>query len=389
MTNFLTKLIFVSLLFFSQNSIAEWFESSGSSAIIAGDTEKARDNAIKQAVKTALSFSGGKISNLQQVSNGVLIENELILNNEGEIKALLIIDEQNKDDRLFVTIQVDIQPSEKTCVTARYPKSISVTLFKLNNPNQAVDGKIGGINQKISRTVYDQLQLSPKAVNVRQFIQIPTRLGEAYNHSEYSHLTETLKTLSTETDSQYIVYGEINDISVQFKSKNSLSYWLIDPPRNFYITIYIYDALQGKLIQSKHYRTEAKWAYNKHEKADLYSKQFWTKDYGKSIIETLNDINIDIEKALQCLTPIAKIVSVSGNSVQINLGSRNGLTNGKVLTLAYSSNYKDQFGIERKSEHKYQGAMKIIELHKNSAILRTLDNYPLGNIQINDLARIK
>jgi hypothetical protein len=33
--------------------------------------------------------------------------------------------------------------------------------------------------------------------------------------------------------------------------------------------------------------------------------------------------------------------------------------------------------------------MKVIEVEKNSAILRTLDNTPLGNIQINDLARIK
>lgn len=389
MTNLVVKVMFISLLFFSQNSVAEWFESSGSAAIIAGDSEQARDNAIKQAVKSALAFSGGKISNLQQVSNGVLIENELILNSEGEIKALIVIKEAEKNDRLFVTIQVDIQPVAKTCVASRYPKSLAVTLFKLNNPNQAVDGDINKINKRVSRIVYDQLKLTPRAVNVRQYIDIPTRLGDKYNHSQYNHLSDTLKTLSTESDSQYIVYGEINDLSVHFKSKNNPSYWLIDPPRNFYITLYVYDALQGKLILRKHYRTESKWAYNKHEKADLYSKQFWEKDYGKSIIATLSDINIDIEKAVQCLTPIAKIVAVNGNSVQINLGSQNGLTKGKVITLAYSSNYKDQFGIERKSEHQYQGAMKVIELHKTSAILRTLDNYPLGNIQINDLARIK
>ena len=389
MRDLLLKIILISLILLSRSIHAEWFESSGSAVIISGDIEVARENAIKKAVKSALSFSGGKISNLQQVSNGVLIENELILNSEGEIKALLVINEEEKNDMLSVTIQVDIQPVEKTCVTSRYPKSLAVTLFKLNNPSQAVDGDINKINKRVSGIIYDQLKLTPKSVNVRQYIDIPTRLGDKYNHSQYNHLSDTLKTLSTETDSQYIVYGEINDVSVQFESKNSLSYWFVNPPRNFYITLYIYDALQGKLVLRKHYRTVAKWEYNKHKKADLYSKQFWEKDYGKSIIETLSDINIDIEKAVQCLTPIAKIVSVNGNSVHINLGSRNGLTEGKVLTLAYSSNYKDQFGIERKSEHQYQGAMKVIELHKTSAILRTLDNYPLGNIQINDLARLK
>ncbi len=389
MINLMLKAMFFCLLLFSRSIYGEWFEASGSAGIIRGNTEAARENAVKQAVKTALSFSGGKISNLEQVSNGVLTKTELILNSEGEIKALLITDEQQKNNIFYVTVQVDIQPVNNACVTARYPKSLAVALFKLNRPTHAVDGAIDKINQNISKIIYEQLKLSPNSVNVRRYINIPTRLGDRYNDIQYNHLTDTLKTLSTETDSQYIVYGEINDLSVQFKSKNSLSYWLIDPPRNFNITVYIYDALQSQLIFKKHYKTEAKWSYNKHEKADVDSKHFWQQEYGQAIITTLNDINIDIEKNIQCLTPIAKIVSVRGNSIQINLGSSNGLTKDKVLTLSYSSNYKDQFGIERKSEHQYEGAMKVIELHKTSAILRTLNDYPLGNIQINDLARIK
>ncbi|MCK5820173.1 MAG: flagellar assembly protein T N-terminal domain-containing protein [Psychromonas sp.] len=389
MINLMLKALFICLLLFSGSIYGEWFESSGSAGIIRGNIEVAREDAVRQAVKTALSFSGGKISNLEQVSNGVLTETELILNSEGEIKALIITDEQQKNNIFYVTIQVDIQPVANTCVTARYPKSLSVALFKLNKPNHAVDGDIHKINQNISKMVYEQLKLSINTVNVRKYVRLPMRLGEKYNGTQYNSLSDTLKTLSTQTDSQYIVYGEINDLSVEFKSKNSLLYWFIAPPRNFNITIYVYDALQSELILKKHYITAAKWAYNKHEKVDVDSKQFWQKEYGHAIITILNNINIDIEKSIQCLTPIAKIVSVGSNSVQINLGSRNGLTKGKVLTLSYSSNYKDQFGIERKSEHQYEGAMKVIELHKTSAVLRTLNNYPLGNIQINDLALVK
>ncbi|HIP76091.1 MAG TPA: hypothetical protein EYH12_02905 [Psychromonas hadalis] len=158
----------------------------------------------------------------------------------------------------------------------------------------------------------------------------------------------------------------MNDISVKFESKNSLSYWLRNPDRNFYLKLYIYDALQGKLINAKQYRTKAEWEYNKHDKADLYSELFWKRRYGQAIISLLNEVNADIAQALQCQIPIAKIVSVDSNSVEINLGKRNGLTKGKILSISYSRNYKDQFGIERTSSTQYKGAMKVIELHEKT-----------------------
>ncbi len=377
--------IFV-LLLLSSVVNAQWFQSSGEAFIIGNDLESAREKAIKQAVKNALLFSGGTISSLQQVNNGVLVENKLILNSEGEIKALTIIDETEESDKISVKIKVNIEAPENACLGSSYPKSVSITRFKLNNPVQAVDGNLHAINQQVTKILYNQLKLSPQSLNIRQLLNTPVKLGEKYNDQ---NLTDTLHALSTQTDSQYIVYGEINDLSVKFASKNSISYWVSNPPRHFYLTVYLYDALQGQLLATKQYRTQAAWQYNKHEAADLQSKLFWQRDYGQAIISLLDNVNVDLERQLQCLLPTAKIISVRNDSVQINLGKRNGIQQGAILSLSYSSNYKDQFGIERSSESQYQDAMKVIEVHETSAILQTIDNYPLGNIQLNDLARIK
>ncbi len=379
------SLILVCALF-STAAGAQWFQSSGDAFIIDNDVETAREKALKKAVKNALLFSGGAVSSLQQVNNGVLVENKLILNSEGEIKALTIVDEKQDGKKVYIKIKVDIEPPEKTCFGSTYPKSLAVTRFKLNNPEQAIPGDIHLINQQVSKTLYNQLKLSPQSLNVRSLVNKPVKLGEKYNDK---YISDTLRALSTQTDSQYIIYGEINDLSVKFDSKNSISYWLTNPPRHFYLTVYLYDALQGQLLSSKQYRSQAPWQYNKHDAADLQSKLFWDRDYGQAILSVLDDVNFDIERQLQCLTPTAKIISVRNNSVQINLGRRNGIKQGAVLSLSYSSNYKDQFGIERSSQSQYQGAMEVIEVHETSAILRTIDSYPLSNIQINDLARIK
>lgn len=374
------------LLIFSGMAQAQWFESSATAVVIDDNWEEARERALKKAVKNALLFSGGAISSLQQVNNGVLVENQLLLNSEGEIKALTITDEKKREDRLDITIKVDIQQSETVCYGSNFPKSIAVTRFKLNAPEQAVDGNIFNIHQQLSKTLYNQLKLSPQSLNVRQFIDSPVKLGEQYQDNRQ---TDTLHSLANSSDSQFIIYGEINDISVKFESKNSISYWMTDPTRHFYVTVYLYDALQGDLISTKQYRTQAPWQYGKHEDANLQSKLFWQRDYGQAIIALLDDVSTDLTAQLQCQQPTAKVVSVESNSLQINLGKLNGLENGNILSLFYSSNYKDQFGIERSSKTLYQGTMKVIEVENNSAILRTLDNLPLGNIQINDLARIK
>jgi hypothetical protein len=374
------------LLIFSGMTQAQWFESSATAVVIDDNWEEARERALKKAVKNALLFSGGAISSLQQVNNGVLVENQLLLNSEGEIKALTITDEKKSEDRLDITIKVDIQQSETVCYGSNFPKSIAVTRFKLNAPEQAVDGNIFNIHQQLSKTLYNQLKLSPQSLNVRQFIDSPVKLGEQYQDNRQ---TDTLHSLANSSDSQFVIYGEINDISVKFESKNSLSYWMTDPTRHFYMTVYLYDALQGNLISTKQYRTQAPWQYGKHEDANLQSKLFWQRDYGQAIIALLDDVSTDLTAQLQCQQPTAKVVSVESNSIQINIGKLNGLENGNILSLFYSSNYKDQFGIERSSKTLYQGTMKVIEVENNSAILRTLDNLPLGNIQINDLARIK
>lgn len=377
-------LLFVFLLF-TTNANAQWFQATASASIINNDIEQAREQAIKKAVKDALLFSGGTISSLQQVNQGVLVGNQLKLNASGEIKALEIISEEQEGLQLKVGINVNIVPPKQICLGSQFPKSISIARFALKVPEQAVDGKIDQINQKVSEILHNRLSLSPHLFNVRRYLDKPMKLGEKYNNRQ---LVNTLSSLSAQSDSQFILFGEINDLSVQFASKNSLTYWLTSPDRHFYMTIYLYDAFQGHLVFNKQYRQQPTWQYNKEENADLNSKRFWELNYGQAILESLDQVNTHVAQKLQCTLPSARIVAVNGNKVQINLGRKNGLQQGTLVSLSYAGNFKDQFGIERQSTNKVQQTMKVTEVYENSAELMTLDNYPLSNIQINDIARI-
>ena len=118
----MNKFALLFLLLIPSLAQAQWFESSASAVVIDDDWNNARQRAIKKAVKNALVYSGGTISSLQQVSKGVLVENSLVLNSEGEIKALTIIDEQQDDENetINITLKVDIRPPEKICYGSKF-----------------------------------------------------------------------------------------------------------------------------------------------------------------------------------------------------------------------------------------------------------------------------
>ena len=372
------QLVIFILILLSSNVNAQWFQAKASATIVNGNVEKARNNAIRKAVKDTLLYSGQPLSNLQQLYQLKINDKRLNLNSEGEIKGLQIINEIEKDDILTIDIKVDIVPQKMQCMGRKYPKSIIVTRFSMNVPEQTVHGQVYNLHKKVGEVLFNELSLSPSLFNVRNYVDTPLKLGKKYNNK---NLPDTLRSLSIQNDSQFVIYGEINDLSIDFKHTGS--------ERNFYTTIYLYDAFQGQLLLTKQYRAKALWEYGREEKVNLNSKKFWDKQYGEAIISSLDQANADIYQKLQCIIPRARIIDVNSNIVQINLGKKNGLAKEDKFDLSYSSNFKDQFGIERNSSTISKQKMQVTEIHENSAVLSTIDNYPLSNIQINDIAHIK
>ena len=369
--------IFIFLLL-SSNLHAQWFQATATASITDGNIDKARKQAIKKAVKDTLLFSGMSIANLQQLSNSKVIGKQLTLSSNGEIKAIQISSEKQDEQKLTVNIKVDIVPNVQQCIGYQFPKSMVISRFAMNVPEQTVHGQIYNLHKEISRIFFNELSLNPYLFNVRGYIDTPLQLGEKYNDK---NLSDSLRSLSVEKDSQFVIYGEVNDLSVNFQADNT--------DRYFYLTIYLYDAFQGHLVFSKQYRQKAPWKYGITEHVNTNSKQFWESPYGEAIIESLDQANIDIAQKMECIIPRARIIAVDSNKIQINLGRKNGLTVGTKLNLSYSSNFKDQFGIDRSSFSLSEQEMKVTQVHENSAILSTLDDYPLSNIQIDDVALIK
>ena len=366
--------------------VAQWYETQGH-AIINGTNKHAKTKAIENALKKALLVAGASVSSVQQVVNGLLTQDEISIRASGEVNSFELIDETYSDKMVTVTIRADIFPKERQCFSADYRKSLLITKSHIKVREQA---NIGGIYQldkvlvkKLATKInHDGLYLDTKLVlkNSSEFSR--------YNHSlQAEKLKDITMSFADISDSQYVLFSEIDDISFAGTENNSWQFWQKDIyDRHFNFSIYIYNGSNGELIFSKTYQNSAPWNFNKRTQVDVNSNTFWQSEYGNIISHTLNTAVNDIDDSMMCQPTRGKIVKVSGNQVMINLGKRHGVKEGDEFSLLHTKNFITDLGKSYAGFNVSPFTVKIIQVSEESATAITEKGEILDNIQLQDLA---
>jgi len=382
-----TAILVTSLLLVSFSCNAQWYEAQGHASTDKDSVEIARTKAMENALKKALLVAGASVSSIQQVVNGLLTQDQISIRASGSVNSIELIDEYHSGNMISVTVRADIFPQEKKCFSLDYKKSILLTKSYLNQREQANVGKvyrldsavINQLNKKLSKqSNYSKGKLLLK--NATQF----SRLNASFNEEKIRQLAMSL---ADTTDSQYIVFSEINDISFEQKRSNSWKVWQQGTyPRNFDFTLYLYNGLSGEQIWQESYQNTAVWDFNKRESVDVNATAFWQSEYGNMINSLLDNIVSDIDENVMCEPSEGRIVQVKGNQITINLGRHHGVKIGDEFSLLHSSNFTSDMGRSYAGYNISPYKVKVTKLTKQSATATTLDNNLLGNIQINDLA---
>jgi len=381
------SILATSLLLTSIACNAQWYETQGHASTNDDSVEVARTKAMENALKKALLVAGASVSSIQQVVNGLLTQDQISIRASGSVNSIELIDEFHSDNMISVTVRADIFPQEKKCFALDYKKSILITKSHLLQRQQANLGNIYQIDSAVIRQLNKKIAQQSSYSNGKLLLKSATefsRLNTSFNEEKIKQLTISL---ADTTDSQYIVFSEINDISFEEQRTNSWKVWQQSTyPRNFDFTLYLYNGLSGEQIWQGNYQDTAVWDFNKRRSVDVNATVFWQSDYGNMIDSLLDKMVSDIDENVMCEPSEGKIVQVQGNQITINLGRQHGVKIGDEFTLLHSNSFVSQQG------RKYSGfnispyKVKVTKLTKQSATAITLDNNLLGNIQINDLA---
>jgi hypothetical protein len=224
-----------------------------------------------------------------------------------------------------------------------------------------------------------------------------TRIGSILdNKTEFSRLNDSLakveiaqltRTLSENTDSQYIMFSEISNISLHDQATNSLSFWQQGVyPRSFSINFYLYNGLNGELVWQESYQNNAPWTFNKRIKVDVFGTAFWSSEYGSMINNIIDKVIKDIDENIMCEPSRGKIIQVNGNQVVINLGRDHGLKIGDEFSLLHLTQFNSNAGKSYSGFNVSPYKVKITKLTRQTATAATPNGELFGNIQIDDLA---
>ncbi|WP_206484862.1 flagella assembly protein FlgT [Thalassotalea sp. G2M2-11] len=379
-------LTLLTLLYWS-SAHAQWYQAQGQAYISKDNAKAAKSKAVENALKKALLVAGASVSSVQQVINGLLTQDEINIRASGTVRSFELIDELHQDNSITVTIRANILPQERQCFSADYRKSLLITKSHIKNREQA---NIGGIYQ-LDNTLVKKLSHAIRQQGMYLETKLALKNNSAFSRYNNSIQVEEIKriamTLADLTDSQYVMFSEIEDISFADTENNSWSFWQEDEfNRYFNFAVYIYNGANGELVFSKNYYNEAPWTFTKRAQVDVYSKAFWQSEYGQTIKHTLTDIVTDIDDNMMCQPTRAKIIQVASNQVRINIGSNHGVKVGDEFSLLHLKNFTSSDGKLYAGFNVSPYTVKVTDVSAYNALAVTTENNALGNIQLDDVA---
>ena len=375
------------LFFVTQSAVAQWYEAQGKSVIMQGNSERAKTLAMENALKKALLVAGASVSSVQKTVNGLLTQNEINIRASGTVNSFELVDETYEGNLVTVTIRADIFPQNKQCFSSDYRKSLLITRSNLMHREQANIGNIYPLDSKLMEKLAYKINNEGIYLDTKLLLREKAQFSRLNNSLQVEAIKNLTMSLSNISDTQYVMYSEINDVSFEQATTNGWQFWQEDVfNRQFSVSLYIYNGSNGESVFSKKYRSSAPWEFGKRQNVDVHSQVFWQSQYGMNIEKVLGDMIIDIDEIMMCQPTRGKIVQVAGNALTINLGRRHGVKVGDEFSLLHLGNIITDAGKTYAGFNVSPYKVKVTQVSQQSAQAITTDGQLLGNIQLDDLA---
>jgi len=375
------------LAIYSGSSFGQWYESQGVATIKNNDNKAAKAQAVQNALKRALLVAGASVSSVRQVVNGLLTQDEISIRASGSVNSLELISENYTDDLVTVTIRADIFSQEKKCFAADYKKSMLLTRSNILHREQANIGSIYSIDKTLIKKLASKIQQQGIYLDTKMALRTKTEFSRFNQSLQTQSLKNLTMSLANMTNSQYVMFSEIQDLSLANDENNNWQFWQKNVyQRQFNIALYIHDGATGERVLDKHYQSSAPWQFDKRKNIDVTSNNFWQSEYGERISQTLDTMVSDIDENMMCQPTQGRIVQVNGNTLIFNLGKRHGVKVGDEFSLLHFNNFISD------DKRSYSGfnisPYKVIvnSVSQDSAHATTTQQHILDNIQIDDLA---
>lgn len=366
---------------------AQWYEAKGHAYITQDGKHIARTQAIESALKKALLVAGASVSSVQQVVNGLLTQDDISIRASGSVNSFELLEETHEKNKISVTIRADIFPEDKKCFSADYRKSLLLTRSHFINREQANIGSLYQLDRDIIKKLAHKIKTQGRYLDTVLSLKHTTHFSR-YNDTLKSDAIKNMSmSLADRTNTQFILFSEIQDISLQNVEQSDWLFWKNkEVNRQFTLQVYIYNGNNGEQLFNKQYHKSAIWPFNKRDDIDTLSAKFWESSYGNIVGYTLDNVLNDIDESMMCQSTRGKILHIENGVVTINLGRKNGVQVGDEFSLLHLNNFITDKGKTYAGYNVSDFTVKVTQISENTLRAKPISQAMLDNIQINDLA---
>lgn len=364
---------------------ARWVEAQGEAIIIDNDISAAREQALEVAIQQALMLTGGSVSSVQSVVNGVLQNSETQWRGQGSVDQVEVVREEIRDGRILLTVRADIWNRDGNCPATEYKKAVTVAPFEIAERSQAVYGQVYRIGEVSAERFSKYLGSRGQNMTVKHTLRRDIGLNKALRQTDLQHLGRLARVIGQDNDSQYVVFGVYNDLSVYQREVPLLG--MFGAPRynrNYSLTLYLMDAYSGEIVTRANVNDSARWDFEDQPEVDIAANYFWTSAFGSSLQQGINQLASGIDSKLRCEPARGRIVRVKGQELQINLGTVNGVKAGDQLRIVHEANFIDSKDNYRQKWEISAFVVQVTQVNQTTAIARLDESDMLSNVQIND-----
>jgi hypothetical protein len=356
---------------------AAWFQATGQAVIHNGDKHQARQQATQEAIKQALLFAGASVTSVQQLTNGLLQNDNLEVRSTGEVNRIELIDEVYHRDFVTVSIRADVFPQDTQCSAADYSKNLVTAHMSFVDRQQTQDGKIFGLSQAVINQLQQIFDRSAPHANLTAI------LPERYNW-ESPVVQQQAYQLAQQSNTQYVLAITALDVSVQ-RPETTLAFWRdTTPQRVFTVRARIFDGMSSKVLIDSTHSVTAPWPHSRFDSVNVNSREFWISQYGQAITRVLEGIVSETDDFLACERAIGRVLQVANNQLQINLGQQHNVQAGDSLTVYQTKLVIDTFGQQYRQHIINPTSVVVNQVFADTAIVSSMDGSLMGDIQPND-----
>ncbi len=305
---------------------AKSVEVEGSAVITDGAVNKARLQAIQNAIRLAVLQTSARVSTASIVSANVMIMDSTKIRATGRVSNIVVVDEWRNDNVIHVLIRVTVPENtgQASTATKGYRRKLAVLQFHVVDRREIQD--LPGIEIEYPRYLLRRIEQGGGIIGVDATHYLLNSEANRAHYDAGHPEKETIVNLATMLGVQFVVSGVIRDMTVVDH--------LIGESRSLSLELQVFDGLTGVLLSRTAVNNNVNSAGLNDSDTLFGSRAFFSTDYGKAINTVVSRQIATIQSAIFRLPVTMRVVRSEGKQVYFDAGAISLVHVGDML-LAY------------------------------------------------------